>query len=107
MYSVSFSCGFSLMLCLGANLHWRLAMAVLAILSFPIMAALYNLRESPAWLQRMGRMQEAQEAAGFYRLSLPEPSLAVLEEGQLSQGIKEPKKTLMEHLWSTYGAAEG
>merc|ERR1719193_1585883 len=93
MYSVSFSCGFSLMLCLGANLHWRLAMAVLAILSFPIMAALYNLRESPAWLQRMGRMQEAQEAAGFYRLSLPQPS-----SGPSSQDIEEPKKLLVEQL---------
>ena len=71
-------------------------MAVLAILSFPIMAALYNLRESPAWLQRMGRMQEAQEAAGFYRLSLSQPSSS--DEGPSSQDIEEPKKLLVEQL---------
>ena len=84
------------MFCLGANLHWRLAMAVPAVLSLPVMAALYNLRESPAWLQKMGRMQEAEEAAVFYRLSLPQ--LSSSEEGPLSQDIEEPKKRLVEHL---------
>ena len=43
------------MLLLGAVLHWRLAMAVPAILTLPTMAALANLRESPSWLQRQGR----------------------------------------------------
>jgi len=97
MYSVSYSSGFSLILFLGANLHWRLALAVPLFLSLPIMAALYNLRESPAWLQRMGRVQEAEEAAAFYRLSLPEPSLDLFEE-EGPKDIKEPKKNLMEQL---------
>ena len=83
------------MLCLGANLHWRLAMAVPFSLSLPILAALYNLRESPAWLQRMGQMQEAQEAAVFYRLPPPEPSS---KEEPLSQDIEEPKKQMVEQL---------
>ena len=63
------------MLVLGANLQWRLATAVLGVLGLPVVAALYNLKESPVWLQRKGRMEEADEAAAFYKISLgTEPS---------------------------------
>ena len=90
MYSFLHSFGFCMMLLLGAVLHWRLAMAVPAILALPTILALVNLRESPLWLQRQGRLQEAKEAATFYRISLPEPSE--------SQGVKEAKKSLLERL---------
>ena len=36
-------------------------MAVPAAFSLPIMAALYNLSESPVWLQRMGKMEKTKE----------------------------------------------
>ena len=85
------------MLLLGAVLHWRLAMAVPAILALPTILALVNLRESPSWLQRQGRLQEAKEAAAFYRISLPEPS-SVISGGSESQGVKEAKKSLLERL---------
>ena len=65
MYSFLHSFGFCMMLLLGAVLHWRLAMAVPAILTLPTIVALVNLRESPSWLQRQGRLQEAKEAAAF------------------------------------------
>ena len=94
MYSVLHSFGFCLMLVLGAVLHWRLAMAVPAILTLPTMAALANLRESPSWLQRQGRNKEAQEAAAFYRISLP----AVILEGSSCEDVKETKKGLLERL---------
>ena len=94
MYSVLHSFGFCLMLVLGAVLHWRLAMAVPAILTLPTMAALANLRESPSWLQKRGRNEEAQEAAAFYRISLP----ALIMEGPLCQDVKETKKGLLERL---------
>ena len=94
MHYVLFSCGISMVLFLGAFLHWRVAMAVPAIFSLPIMAALFNLRESPVWLQRMGKMQNAKEAADFYRLSLPKSP----PEEALSRNSKESKKTLQERL---------
>ena len=94
MYSVLHSFGFCLMLMLGAVLHWRLTMAVPALLTLPTMAALANLRESPSWLQRQGRNQEAQEAATFYRISLP----AVILEGPSCQDGKESKKGLLDRL---------
>ena len=90
MYSFLHSFGFCMMLLLGAVLHWRLAMAVPAILALPTILALVNLRESPLWLQRQGRLQEAKEAATFYRNSLPEVSE--------SQGVREAKKSLLERL---------
>ena len=65
MYSFLHSFGFCMMLLLGAVLHWRLAMAVPAILALPTIVALVNLRESPSWLQRQGRLKEAKEAATF------------------------------------------
>ena len=95
MYSVLHSFGFCLMLLLGAVLHWRLAMAVPAILTLPTMAALANLRESPSWLQRQGRNEEAQEAAVFYRISLP--AEVILERPQC-QDVEETKKGLLERL---------
>ena len=86
-----------MMLLLGAVLHWRLAMAVPAILALPTILALANLRESPSWLQKQGRLQEAREAAAFYRISLPESSLVISEESK-SQDVKEAKKSLLERL---------
>ena len=97
MYSFLRSFGFCMMLLLGAVLHWRLAMAVPAILALPTIVALVNLRESPLWLQRQGRLQEAKEAATFYRISLPEPS-SVISGGSESQGVEEAKKGLLERL---------
>ena len=47
-------------------------MVVPAIVALPILAGLYKLRDSPVWLQRMGNMRAAKEAAAFYRLSLPQ-----------------------------------
>ena len=70
-------------------------MAVPAIFSLPIMAALCSLRESPVWLQRMGKMEDAKEAAAFYRLSLPDP---LIKEEALSHNTKKPKKALKEQL---------
>ena len=98
MYSVLHSFGFCLMLVLGAVLHWRLAMAVPAILTIPTMAVLANLRESPSWLQRQGRNEEAQEAADFYRISLPESSSVILEGPVCQDDVKETKKGLLERL---------
>jgi MFS family permease len=72
LYTVLHSLGFCLMLLLGALVHWRLAMAVPALLSLLTMAAIHWLRESPAWLQRRGRRGEAIVAAAFYKLPLPE-----------------------------------
>ena len=43
MYSVLHSFGFCLMLLLGAFLHWRLAMAVPAILTLPTMVLYRSL----------------------------------------------------------------
>ena len=43
MYSFLHSFGFCMMLLLGAVLHWRLAMAVPAILALPTILALVNL----------------------------------------------------------------
>ena len=97
MYSVLHSFGFCMMLLLGAVLHWRLAMAVPAILALPTILALANLKESPSWLQKQGRLQEAREAAAFYRISLPESSLVISEESK-SQDVKEAKKSLLERL---------
>ena len=97
MYSFLHSFGFCMMLLLGAVLHWRLAMAVPAILALPTIVAIVNLRESPSWLQRQGRLQEAKEAAAFYRISLPEPS-SVISGGSESQGVREAKKSLLERL---------
>ena len=97
MYSFLHSFGFCMMLLLGAVLHWRLAMAVPAILTLPTILALVNLRESPTWLQRQGRLQEAKEAAAFYRISLPEPS-SVISGGSESQDVEETKKSLLERL---------
>ena len=97
MYSVLHSFGFCMMLLLGAVLHWRLAMAVPAILAVPTILALANLRESPSWLQKQGRLQEAREAAAFYRISLPESSLVISEESK-SQDVKEANKSLLERL---------
>ena len=94
MYYVLFSCGISFILFLGTFLHWRVTTAVLASFSLPIMVALYNLRESPVWLQRMGKMEKAKEAAAFYRLSLPELS----KEEALAFNVKKSKKTLEEQL---------
>jgi len=94
MYAVLHSFGFCMMLLLGAVLHWRVAMAVPVILSLPTMAALANLKESPAWLQRQGRNQEAQEAADFYRISLPVS--APISKESLFQDAKE--KSLLERL---------
>ena len=96
MYSVLHSFGFCLMLLLGALLHWRLAMAVPAILTLPTMAALANLRESPSWLQRQGRLEEAKEAAAFYRISLP--PVFGLEGPSVCQEAKETKKGLLERV---------
>ena len=98
MFYVLFSCGISLVLFLGAFLHWRLAMAVPAAFSLPIMAALYNLSESPVWLQRMGKMENAKEAAAFYRLSLPEPP----REETLSCNRKESETTSEENWMSSF-----
>ena len=94
MYAVLHSFGFCMMLLLGAVLHWRVAMAVPVILSLPTMAALANLKESPAWLQRQGRNQEAQEAADFYRISLPVS--APISKESIFQDAKE--KSLLERL---------
>ena len=98
MFYVLFSCGISLVLFLGAFLHWRLAMAVPAAFSLPIMAALYNLSESPVWLQRMGKMENAKEAAAFYRLSLPEAP----REETLSCNRKESEATSEENFMSSF-----
>ena len=70
MYSVLHSIGFCLVLVLGAVLHWRLAMAVPAFLALPTLAGIYQLRESPSWLHRKGKVREAEQAAAFYRLPL-------------------------------------
>ena len=94
MYYVSYSCGIFLVLFLNLFLHWRLVMVVPAIMALPIFAALYKLRDSPVWLQRMGNMRAAKEAEAFYRLSL-----LTLEEG-LSCKMQESEKTLMEKLES-------
>ena len=95
MYYVSYSCGMFLVLFLNLFLHWRLVMVVPAIMALPIFAALYKLRDSPVWLQRMGNMRAAKEAAAFYRLSL-----LTLEEG-LSRKMQESEKTLTEELTVT------
>ena len=71
MYSVLHSIGFCLVLVLGAVLHWRLAMAVPALLALPTLAGIYQLRESPSWLNRKGKVREAEQAAAFYRLPQP------------------------------------
>jgi hypothetical protein len=82
LYSVLHSLGFCLMLLLGALVHWRLAMAVPALLSLPTMAAIHCLRESPAWLHRRGRKGEAAAAAAFYKLPLPEDGPEPQSAGQ-------------------------
>ena len=86
------------MLVLGANLQWRLATAVLGVLGLPVVAALYNLKESPVWLQRKGRMEEAEEAAAFYKISLrTEPSF-VFEKKPPCQDRKETTRNLKDQL---------
>ena len=104
MYYVSYSCGIFLVLFLNLFLHWRLVMVVPAIVALPILAGLYKLRDSPVWLQRMGKMRAAKEAAAFYRLSLPQSfrktSLILTLEEELSRKIQESEKTLTEELKS-------
>ena len=96
MYSVLHSTGFCLMLLLGAVVHWRVAMAVPALLALPTMAALYFLKESPSWLQRRGRQEEAEEAAAFYKLQLTE----VLQEAPSTKELEVKKSGVMEKLKS-------
>jgi len=94
MYSVLHSTGFCMMLLLGAVVHWRVAMAVPAFLALPTMAALYFLRESPSWLQRRGRQEEAEGAAAFYKLQLTE----VLQEAPSTKELEVKKGGVMEKL---------
>ena len=88
MYSVLHSIGFCLVLVLGAVLHWRLAMAVPTFLALPTLAGIYQLRESPSWLHRKGKVREAEQAAAFYRL--PQPKTPTIAEVPDSGAVQEP-----------------
>ena len=63
---------------MGAVAHWRLAMAIPALLALPTIIGIYHLRESPVWLSRRGRVTEASRAAHFYRL--PGQGDAIVED---------------------------
>ena len=72
MYSVLHAVGFSMMLLLGASLHWRFTMTVLSVMVIPILIGIVWLRESPHWLTLQGRLEEARASANFYSLEVPD-----------------------------------
>jgi len=86
LYSVLHAVGFSMMLLLGASLHWRFTMTVLAVMVIPILIGISWLRESPHWLTLQGRLEEARDSANFYSLEIPDS--AVITETQ-TQGNNE------------------
>ena len=99
MYSVLHSIGFCLVLMLGAVVHWRLAMAVPALLALPTMVGIYHLRESPAWLQRRGSTEETRRAADFYRLPHPEDlQIATGSDIKKQDGLIEKIKSELQQL---------
>ena len=63
MFALSNAIGFSLMAFLGAVLpQWRIDMAIMASISLVGFAAICFLPESPIWLLRKGRREEAEKS---------------------------------------------